>query len=347
MRRLSWHIWEISLPLLLLTGARARAEKFYVADNRSGTIDVISDSGLVSTYASNVPGANGLACDVEGNWYTLDLNHGRVYKIAKTGVVSILANGLRGPEALAFNSRGDLYVACMDGTVARVSRLGVVSTLAKGLGELYGLTIDADDNVYVSDHTAGTIFRITKMGAVTTYADANAGAGANTFSSGTLSISTGTLGSSGSLILRSGVSGLGVLAMDAHGNLYAAAQNSNAIYKVEKSGAFTQVAGGINSPADMAFDSHGDLYVASSSSGMIYKVNSSGGLIGYAAGLGGPLGLAAEHPLYKLAAGLTAREPATDTTPRMPVGYVIAFCAPAAVLVVAALVWVCMRKRPA
>ena len=335
MRTRRFYPGALFFPSLLLAAAAARADIFYVADNGSSSVEVIGETGTVTTLANNVPGACGIACDTQGNIYSLDLNQGRVYKITKTGLVAIFATGLRGPEALAFNSHGDLFVACIDGTVARITRAGAVSTFATLSGQLYGVAIDADDNVFVSNHDTGIISKITKAGQVSVYADATGGAGTY--------IHTGPLTNPSVAIPR--FSGLGVLAFDSHGDLFAAMQNSNVILKVDKLGGVTPYASGISDPTDIAFDSHGDIYVASASGNTILKVPAANTLTTYATGLARPFGLASIRPLYKPAPSLAALS-TTDPAPALPAGFLIALCAPAVLLVIAILAWLLAgRKR--
>jgi len=57
------------------------------------------------------------------------------------------------PEGLARDSAGNLYVACMDGgIIAKVSRSGAVTTYATGLGSPVGLYMGRNNRLYVTNY---------------------------------------------------------------------------------------------------------------------------------------------------------------------------------------------------
>ena len=64
------------------------------------------------------------------------------------------------PTGMAFGHDGSLYVSSRyDGTVYRVSRNGAMSSYAEGLGVATGIAFDQEGNLYVGDRS-GTIFKI-------------------------------------------------------------------------------------------------------------------------------------------------------------------------------------------
>ncbi len=351
MRRRVVHSFRISLAGLLLAAVLARGDTFYVANSGNNSVDTISTTSGASLqpFARNVSGACAVACDWQGNVYSLDLNQGRVYKITKAGVVAVMATGLNGPEALAFNSQGDLFVVNQGGTVTRITRAGVISAFAKLPDELYGVAIDADDNLYVSNHNSGTISKITRSGLVSPFANLSSVSPGSGFSPSTVGAityvgSTVTSGG-GSLTFGAPRVALGVVAFDPHGTLFVAEQSTGTVYKVDKSGSSSPFATGLADPTDIAFDSHGEMFVAGGSRGVFYEINPAGVVSMLASGLPRIYGLASSHPLYKLAAALDASELNLEPSPHLPAIVILALCAPAIVLLVGGLLWLAFSRR--
>jgi hypothetical protein len=69
-KNILWWLLAFLVPLAI-----ARADTLFVANRANGTISAIDSTGAITTYASGVSGANGLAQDAEGNLYVLDLEH--------------------------------------------------------------------------------------------------------------------------------------------------------------------------------------------------------------------------------------------------------------------------------
>jgi gliding motility-associated-like protein len=146
---------------------------------------------------------NALNFDAAGNLYVADINTKQIRKITPAGDVTTFAGipgvsgSLDGPAALAtfgaptgvvVDSQGNVFVADNTGnTIRKITTVGTVSTVttfagsstigsADGVGILaqfnkpYGLAIDANDNIYVTDQGNNTIRKITPAGDVTTFA---------------------------------------------------------------------------------------------------------------------------------------------------------------------------------
>jgi len=377
MRKRVVKSFSFGLALLWLATVHVRGDVLYVANNGNSSVDTISTThgAALQNFAKGVDGACGVACDWQGNVYSLDLRQGRVYKISKAGVISVIATGLDGLEALAFNSYGDLFVASQGGTITRITRAGQISAFAKLPDELYGLAIDAKDNLYVTHHNTGEISKITQAGQVSAFANLSAlsssagftpttvggityvgattvtssGGGPNVIpSAGGLTFTgSGTLTSSGgaSLTFNSPSISLGVVVFDPHGTMFVASQGQNAIFKVDKSGAVSPFATGVSDPTDIAFDSHGEMFVAGGSRGVIYEVSPTGVVSTLVSGLPRLYGLAGSQPLFKLAPALSASSPGPDSAPHVPGVFIFAFCAPAVLLLVGGMLWLGMRNR--
>lgn len=171
------------------------------ASGNGAAIRKISSSGSVSTLASgsfNQP--YGLVVDASGNVYVADAGDYVIRKVSSTGTVTTYAGtlGTSGtfdgavgtgefvyPVGVAFDTNGNLFVTDEgDDTVRKVTTAGVTSTYAgqaanAGLvdGSLsnasfihpWGIAIDANNNIFVTDDT--TLLReISASGTVSTLA---------------------------------------------------------------------------------------------------------------------------------------------------------------------------------
>jgi sugar lactone lactonase YvrE len=145
----------------------------------------------------------GLALDAKGNLYVTDAgDNNRIRKITPDGVVSTLAGGHEGladgsgtsaafntPSGLALDSAGNLYVADTgNNSIRRITPAGVVVTIAGNGTAGYrdgpaseaqfngpiGVSVDAQNQVYVADTYNDRIRLITPDGQVRTLAGGRA-----------------------------------------------------------------------------------------------------------------------------------------------------------------------------
>lgn len=146
-------------------------------------------------------GPAGIAVDQAGNLYVSDEQENTIRKISPTGTVTTLA-GAPGPfgsddgtgstarffypHGLAVDTAGNVYVADTNNCVIRkITPAGAVTTFAGTAGVIgsadgvgpaaqfnapYGITIDAQNNLYVTDSWNHSIRMITPTGVVTTLA---------------------------------------------------------------------------------------------------------------------------------------------------------------------------------
>jgi sugar lactone lactonase YvrE len=199
----------------------------------AGVITTIAGSGI-SGFADGTgtnaefAGPQGLAVDASGNIYVADTNNQLIRKVTPTGVVTTIAGnpGIGGfadgtgtdalfsnPNDVAIGPDGNIYIADFSSSsIRKVTPGGVVTTLAgnpsspgaaDGTGTNaqfngpYGLAVDANGDIYVSDFYNHLIRKVTPAGVVTTLAGSGApgsadGTGADAYFNypGKLSISS-------------------------------------------------------------------------------------------------------------------------------------------------------------
>jgi len=263
----------------------------YVADRTSNLIRRITPAGVVTTFAGS-----GTAAFTNG-----------------TGTAASFNN----PADLAFDSLGNMFVAdSYNHSIRRITPAGVVTTFAglnsqgfaDGAGATvarfnfpFGITIDAADNLYVTDTYNYRIRKITPSAVVSTLA-------------GSAAIgSVDGSGASAQFNLPYGI------AIDSTGNLYVSETGSHRIRKVTSTGVVTTPYGStqgyldgtgtaarFNNPLYLALDGYDNLFVVEGDNNRIRKVVVTTGVVttvagstaGYTNGLGtnaqfsAPIGIA-------------------------------------------------------
>ncbi len=183
------------------------------------------------------------AVDAEGNIYvTFSGSRGQtvpvaIFRIDTSHEVKPFVSEMMNPTGMAFGHDGSLYVSSRyDGTVYRVSRDGTVTSYAEGLGVATGIAFDGDGNLYVGDRS-GTIFKIGRDGQIFVFA-----------------------------MIEPSVSAFH-LAFGAGGTLYVTGPTTSsfdAVYQVDPQGHVEVFYRGLGRPQGLAFDVKGNLYVAAS-----------------------------------------------------------------------------------
>jgi len=232
-----------------------------VADSRNNIIRKISADGTVSTLAgsgttgtADGKGASAsfffptaVAVDARGVVYVADTQNSLVRKITPDGAVTTIA-GRPSPE---IEKNRD--------TVAKFNRP-------------YGIAVDKNGNVYVSDWERDMIKKISPDGKITAFAG-----------TGHKGIKDGK-GSEASFYLPQG------LAVDQQGNLYVADTYNNMIRKITPDGVVSTLAGMIakgsadgkgkdalfSHPDGLAVDRKGNIYVADVGNNKIRKITPDG-----------------------------------------------------------------------
>ncbi|MFC5048424.1 cadherin domain-containing protein [Aquimarina hainanensis] len=224
-------------------------------DIRIDVIDV-ADTMIVSTLAGSSrgfadgTGANaqfylpsGTAVDTQGNVYVTDTSNHRIRKITPDGTTTTFAGSTYG-------------FADGTGTNARFA-------------DPYGITIDAQGNLYVTERRNHKIRKITPAGVVTTLAGSTQGFADDVGTDAQFSDPQG-------------------ITIDSQGNLYVADRGNHKIRRITQGGVVTTLAGstegfadgtGANAqfgdPVGIAIDGLQTLYVADSGNNRIRKISIS------------------------------------------------------------------------
>ncbi len=144
--------------------------------------EVIDKERELETVISNFAGNGAVSVDKQGNVYVSEYgrfvntggNGSRIFKFSPEGTILDTIKGLSGPMGTAKDSKGNLYVNndnnTVRGQVLRISPGGEREVIAAIDGWPSSMTIDTNDNLYISNYTAPTINKVTKDGQVSVYA---------------------------------------------------------------------------------------------------------------------------------------------------------------------------------
>lgn len=240
---------RFSFPLSIAADAQGN---LYVADSHNRTVRRIAKAtGQVTTIAGSVGAAGtsdgtgsaarfispfGIAVDAANNVYVTDAVALSVRRITPDGVVTTLATGLTDPRGLACDGAGNVFVA--DGEVIRkITTTGATTTFAgSDTGYLDGpalsakfshpsdITIDGNNNLFVTDAANFVVREIAANGTVSTIAGLPGATGATDGDHATF----GTMTS---------------IDLDAAGNLYVVDVENSLLRRVSPDGKTTTVAG--------------------------------------------------------------------------------------------------------
>jgi secreted PhoX family phosphatase len=286
----------------------------------------------VTTIVDHIPSPQGLTIDGEGNLYIASSANAAIMKISASGLISTLtvnrsfgASLIGTPEGITHDAEGNLYFTdVLNDVIGRIAPSGLLNTIAgdnssgnsDGMGGAaqfnnpFGITIDVQGDLYITDAGNAAIRKITKSGMVSTL------------------VPTAQGSNPGGKTISQGLSRPEGITIDDHGNLYITDVDLGAIVKISSSGLVTIIAGGqgigyadgtgasaqFNRPMGITIDAQGNLYVADAANAAIRKITPSGvvttiaggKIIGFADGIGAaaefdsPEGLAidAEGNLY-------------------------------------------------
>jgi sugar lactone lactonase YvrE len=278
-------------------------------------ISTITPGGSDSTaMLDSLPSFNnptGVAIDASGNLYVADYGNNLIREITPAGVVSTFAGSgnvgtldatgllasFNEPAGITIDAYGNLFVSDAGSDLIRkISPAGVVVTIAgsdstgfvngMGLTSTFftplGLTVDANDNVYVADAGNNMIRKITSAGMVSTFA-------------GVSDTTTFTTAPPSLIVNPTGV------VIDGAGNVYVANYLANNILLINPAGTVSILAGSNTGtpgsangpvgsatfylPNSIALDAQHNLYISDGVNNLIRKIT-PGGLVSTFAGSG-------------------------------------------------------------
>ncbi len=144
--------------------------------------DGIDPEAEVETIISDFAGNDAVSVDRSGNVYVSEFgqfvgangNGTRVFKVSKSGKLTEFLSDLTGPLGNAIDGQGNFYVVNGSGggsgDILKITTDGTRTVLATINGFPSGLTLDYQNNVYVSNFGTPTVHKITPSGEVSVYA---------------------------------------------------------------------------------------------------------------------------------------------------------------------------------
>jgi sugar lactone lactonase YvrE len=253
--------------------------------------------GVAEPIADNLHPVANPVVDEEGNVYvTFSGSRGQkvpvaIYRIDDSYTAKPFVVEMMNPTGLALGHDGSLYVSSRyDGTVYRIAKNGAMTSYAEGMGVATGIAFDRDGSLYVGDRS-GTIFKIGRDRQIFVFAT-----------------------------IEPSVSAYH-LAFGDNGFLYVTGPTTSsfdAVYQVDPHGHVEVYYRGLGRPQGLAFDTKGNLYVAASLHGRrgIVKVSpdrkaslavSGQNLVGMAFAPGKTAVLATNSGLHHLDWGIAGR----------------------------------------
>ncbi|MDQ6623989.1 MAG: NHL repeat-containing protein [Verrucomicrobiota bacterium] len=235
------------------------ADTFYVSDPNQHAILKIDEAGTVTTFASNVVGALGLAFDGQGNLLVATgPPSASILRFDSAGNSSVVVNsGLLFPCGLTIDPAGNIYVADFSANaVVRFSSGGTRSIFASGLHGPIGMTFDRNGNLFVANRLNDTVVKILPDGSSSVFAATN------------LDHPYG-------------------LAFDRNGSLYVSNGNdsdenvNDQIVRFDPAGNASVFATGVRSGRGLAFDSRSKLYALNLSTNGLLRFEADGSRIAF------------------------------------------------------------------
>ena len=193
---------------------------------------------------------------LSGILYIADPANNDVLQMAKDGTVSVFPTAsLNSPQGVAIGPSNTLYIADT-GNSRLVKGNGALTFSNSAINQPTGMTVDAQDNVYVIANPAnGTV----------------------------IEVPNGLLGTL-ITIPTSGLTNPSSLAIDANGNLFIADTGNGRVVEIPASGGqpasgsqTTVTTTGLSTPTGVAVDLAGNLYISDSSNNNVIEISANGG----------------------------------------------------------------------
>lgn len=161
---------------------RPNTSQIFFADVTSGLgrVDeygaiVFYQYGTDYTLPSALSSIRDLVFDLSGNLYICDTGNNRIVKFGFSGnsitTSSVFVTGVTSPQGITIDSLSNLYVCCGSSVprIVKISQSGVITEISNPSNEElrmldpYGIDVDMDDNLYVSDAGANVIKKLTDV----------------------------------------------------------------------------------------------------------------------------------------------------------------------------------------
>ena len=188
----------------------------YIADGSNNAIRVLTQAGVVTTFAGSSTGASGytdatgtsalfnnpagIAIDASGNLFVADYGNNAIRKITPAHVVTTFyhSTGTFGPRGLLLDATGNVIVAAKDlNQILKITPAGVVTTIAGSSAGYVNATgasaqfsgpmdvkMDASGNLFVADYLNNAIRKIDPSGLVSTFAGSNVNGNTGSYADG-------------------------------------------------------------------------------------------------------------------------------------------------------------------
>lgn len=143
----------------------------YIGNYINGEVYEIDPTGQLPfrTIAVTYPTLEGMDFGPDGHLYIPTLAFGIILQVnVQTGEVVPVYNAEPGMTSVKFDSRGDMYVVQTDGRVLKVDIImGTASVYAEFPTFIETVAFDSQDRMFVSNGTAGDLYRVEPNGTIT------------------------------------------------------------------------------------------------------------------------------------------------------------------------------------
>ena len=137
----------------------------------ASALPTVQDGYTIEIYATGTNTPGNMALDSSGNLFVLDGANGYVNKVTPDGQVSVFASGILDADGLTIDKEDNLFVSG-DNAITKITSSGAKSIVATGyFSNLNGIAIDDLNNLFVADLGQGIIFKVTQNGDVDTYSN--------------------------------------------------------------------------------------------------------------------------------------------------------------------------------
>lgn len=233
---------------------------------------------------------------------------GTVSEVKQNGEIRTLRTGLSTPRQAIAGPDGKIYVSCEgSNSIVRFDTSGgAFETFSSAVTKPNGLAFDQEGRLHVSSRQAGTVIRLTGLGAADTTVPGFTLPEAIAFNAaGDLFVAEDA-----GPIRRlpqgattpedySFVSAPMGLAVDSAGDLFVASNDNSVVYRIGANRALTVFAM-LNRPGGLTFDERGNLFVSDTERNLINRVSPSGDVRVIAYGISTPRGLAVDPITHKV-----------------------------------------------